>query len=92
MSDVTYGADPAQLSALGAQMKSQLETIDGILSLGAAVTTTPWKGPAREAFVSDWETKFKTSLEGLKAAFEQAGNECVTRAATLESAMGVTVA
>ena len=92
MSDVTYGADPAQLSALGTQMKSQLETIDSILLLGASVLTTPWKGPAREAFVNDWDTKFKTSLEGLKAAFETAGNECVVRAANLESAMGVGVA
>lgn len=92
MSDVTYGADPAQLSALGTQMKAQLETIDGILALGTSVTTTPWKGPAREAFVGQWETSFKTNLENLKAAFETAGTECITRSASLEAAMGTAVA
>ena len=92
MSDVTYGADPAQLSALGTQMKGQLETIDGILALGASVATTPWKGPAREAFVAAWETSFKTSLENLKSAFESAGHECIVRSANLEAAMGVTAA
>ena len=88
MSNVTHGADPAQLSALGSQLKAQLETIDGILALGTTVTTTPWMGPAREAFVGQWETSFKLSLDNLKLAFETAGNECTTRAAGLESVMG----
>lgn len=92
MTDVTHGADPAQLTALGTQMKAQLETIDTILGVGATVAATPWRGPAREAFVSQWETSFKTSLESLKAAFEAAGNECTVRAANLEAAMGVTAA
>lgn len=88
MSNVTHGADPAQLSALGTQLKAQLETIDGILALGTTVTTTPWTGPAREAFVAQWETSFKASLDNLKLAFETAGNECTIRSANLEAAMG----
>jgi len=88
MSTVTHGADPAELRVLGTRMLSQCAAIDEILTVGSLVQSTSWVGPAREAFMSQWETSFRTVLTNLSASFEVAGKECHIRAGNLEVAMG----
>jgi hypothetical protein len=85
---VTHGADVVQLRDLGSKLTSQTEAIATILSVGTAVESTAWVGPAREALLGEWTTGFATTLARLQAAFETAGRECSARADGLEQAMG----
>lgn len=86
---VTHGADVAALHQLGLTLTTQVGAVADILTAGAAVETTPWVGPARERFLEQWNTQFKTTLESLQTAFTAAGKECTTRAQQLEMVMGL---
>jgi hypothetical protein len=86
---VTYGADPVQLTELGAKLLAQVTVID---DLKTAVTTalgnTAWVGPSRIAFELQWTTSFATALQTMQDAFSTAGTECQTRSTALQNAMG----
>jgi hypothetical protein len=85
-----YGADPEQLTALGAKLIAQNEPIVGIQSV--VLTTlagTTWQGPARDKFEADWNDQFNPALNALQDAFTAAGNECTQRASSLAEVMGV---
>ena len=84
-----YGADPEQLAALGRSMKSQMSTIDGVIStVTSALGGTSWDGPARQQFENDWNSVFRTTLNRLNEAFESAGTDCINRSTALQRAMG----
>lgn len=88
MTAITHGADVGQLRDLGAKLNSQVEAIGAVLGVGASVESTPWVGPAREAFLAQWTTGFATTLTNLQQSFEAAARECATRADGLEQVMG----
>ena len=73
MTAVTHGADVGQLRDLGTKLQSQVEAIGTILSVGAAVESTSWVGPAREAFLGQWTTGFATALNNLQAGLRGRG-------------------
>jgi hypothetical protein len=92
MTAITHGADVGQLRDLGTKLNSQVDAIGTILGVGTSVESTPWIGPAREAFLAQWTTGFATTLTNLQHAFESAARECTSRADGLEQAMGGGVA
>ena len=84
-----YGADPQQLAGLGRSLRSQIETINGVVgTVTAALSGTTWTGPARDQFEADWNTTFRGALDRLNTAFESAGQSCISRSAELERVMG----
>ena len=84
-----YGANPEQLAALGRSMKQQITAIDGLISaVSSALGGTTWVGPARDQFEHDWHTSFRTALDRLKQAFDNAGADCITRSSELARVMG----
>ncbi len=87
--NVTHGANPDELAALGNTLKQQIAPIDHLVSTVTSVLHgTSWNGPARQQFEEDWNTTFCTALNRLKSAFEAAGSDCVRRSADLALVMG----
>lgn len=87
-----YGADPGQLSALGRNLQRQIETIQTVTStVGTALSSTTWSGPARDRFEQDWNGTFRTALDRLAQAFDAAGLDCIRRAEQLQQVMGAGV-
>lgn len=85
-----YGANPEQLETLGNTLRAQIDAINAVVStVTGTLGSTTWTGPARDRFQGDWDGSFRSALSQLNAAFEAAGNDCVTRAANLRSVMGV---
>ena len=85
-----YGADPEQLTGLGAKLVAQNEPIGEIQAVVfTTLAGTTWQGPARDKFETDWNDQFNPALNALKDAFTAAGNECTQRAASLTEVMGV---
>jgi len=86
-----YGANPEQLAELGNTLKRQVSPIDQLMSTVTGVLSgTTWQGPARDRFQEDWNGTFRKALDGMKAAFEAAGNDCVVRSQDLMKVMGAT--
>lgn len=86
-----YGANPEQLAELGNTLKRQVLPIDTLVStVNSALSGTTWQGPARDRFESDWNGTFRKALDGMKAALEAAGTDCVVRAQDLMKVMGAT--
>lgn len=84
-----HGADPEQLAQLGRTLRTQIDSIDGVISVvGSALANTLWQGPARDRFAREWDESFTLALVRLKEAFGAAGSECVTRADELRRVMG----
>ncbi len=84
-----YGANPEQLASLGQSMKSQIASINTIIStVNSALGGTVWEGPAKQQFQSDWDTTFRTALNKLNEAFEAAGTDCINRSNALLQVMG----
>lgn len=85
-----FGADPDQLSNLGATLGRQRETVDAIVSTVAqSLSGTMWVGPARDSFEAEWTTSFHTVLTRLSEAFELAGRDCIMRSDELRRVMGL---
>ena len=85
-----HGADPEQLAQLGRTLRTQIDTIDGVVSVvGGALANTVWHGPARDRFAREWDESFTMALMRLKDAFGAAGGECIARADELRRVMGV---
>src|SRR5262245_45213213 len=85
---VSHGADPGELHALGDRLLGQVEVIADIVAVGTLVESTSWVGPAHDAFVDQWTSGFKVTLENLSDSFLAAGQECHRRADDLVVAMG----
>jgi uncharacterized protein YukE len=84
-----YGANPDQLSSLGRSLKSQIDSINSVVStVTSALSGTTWVGPARDQFEGDWNSTFKTALNRLNEAFDAAGQDCIARADELRRVMG----
>jgi uncharacterized protein YukE len=84
-----YGANPEQLASLGRALKSQMSSIDGVIStVGAALGGTVWEGPARQQFENDWNSVFRSTLNRLNEAFDKAGTDCINRSNELLRVMG----
>jgi hypothetical protein len=57
-----YGANPEQLSNLGTSLTRQIESINQVMTtVDGVINGTTWQGPARDRFVEDWNTSFKSS-------------------------------
>ena len=83
------GADTQQLTQLGTTMRTQIETINGVIStVTTALGSTTWIGPARDQFENDWNTTFRNALNRLNDSFEAAGQSCISRSTELERLMG----
>lgn len=84
-----YGANPEQLAELGNTFKRQLAPIDQLMSaVNSALGGTTWEGPAAVRFREDWNGTFRKSLDGIKAALEAAGQDCIVRSQDLRQVMG----
>ncbi|NQY58128.1 MAG: WXG100 family type VII secretion target [Ilumatobacteraceae bacterium] len=85
-----YGANPEQLSQLGATLSRQIDAVETMRSaVDSAVANTVWHGPARDRFVEEWNGSFTQALTSLVEAFDLAGRDCVARADELRRVMGV---
>ncbi|MGK0273719.1 MAG: hypothetical protein ACI9N0_000087 [Ilumatobacter sp.] len=85
-----YGANPEQLSNLGTSLTRQIESINQVMTtVDGVINGTTWQGPARDRFVEDWNTSFKSALGKLNDAFGMAGKDCSARADELRRVMGV---
>jgi uncharacterized protein YukE len=84
-----YGANPDELASLGRNLKSQIGSIDAVVStVTSALSGTTWVGPARDQFETDWNTTFRTALSRLNEAFDAAGSDCIARSEELRRVMG----
>ena len=84
-----YGANPQQLADLGRSLRSQIDSINTVIStVTSALSGTTWTGPARDQFESDWNTTFRNALNRLNDSFEAAGQSCINRSSELERVMG----
>lgn len=84
-----YGANPEQLAELGNTMKRQVAPIETLVStVTGALGGTTWQGPAHDRFQQEWEGSFKKALDGMKAALEAAGSDCLMRSQDLMKVMG----
>lgn len=84
-----YGANPEQLTALGNKLKAQSEPIQNVINtVTSTLAGVEWTGPARDAFQSQWETTFATTLGKLIEAFNVAGTDCIRRSQDLMTVMG----
>jgi uncharacterized protein YukE len=83
------GADVEQLAGLGRTLTNQVQSIEAVMStVGSALGNTLWRGPARDAFESDWTNVFVKALTSLNDAFSAAGQDCATRSSELARVMG----
>ena len=84
-----YGAVPSELREFGRKFVAQQESVAAIhQTVITALSSTTWTGPARDAFEASWNGQFNSALNGLKAAFDAAGREAISRADGLEQVMG----
>ena len=87
-----YGANPEQLTNLGATLNRQIDAIAQVMTtVDGVLHGTTWQGPARERFVDDWNTSFKQALNQLNEAFGLAGRDCIARSDELRRIMGVAI-
>ena len=85
-----YGANHEQLSHVCASLTRQIEAINQVTTtVDGVINGTTWQGPARDRFVEDWNTSFKSALGKLNDAFGMAGKDCSARADELRRVMGV---
>lgn len=85
-----FGADPDQLTNLGATLTRQREAVETIVgTVAQSLSGTMWVGPARQSFESEWSTSFRTVLTRLSEAFDAAGRDCIARADELKRVMGL---
>ncbi|MCF4120349.1 C2 family cysteine protease [Antribacter sp. KLBMP9083] len=76
-----YGADVAQLRALGETMARGAETLESMLGqVGSQVVAAPWFGPSGDQFVEEWHSQHASSLRGAIAALEDAGRKAIANA------------
>lgn len=76
-----YGADVAQLRALGETLARGAGTLESMLGqVGSQVVEAPWFGPSGDQFVEEWHTQHASSLRGAIAALEDAGRKAIANA------------
>ena len=86
---LNYGAVPEQLTSLGRSLKQQITSIEGVMSaVPTALAGTPWTGPARDQFESDWNTSFRTAPGKLNPAVDAACSDCIARSTDRQRVMG----
>jgi uncharacterized protein YukE len=84
-----YGANPEQLTQLGATLKRQIDAITSVMSTVTSVlNNTTWVGPAHDQFQADWDGSFVKALTQLNQAFDLAGQDCLNRSTDLQRVMG----
>ena len=80
-----WGGDVDQLNQLGVSLQQRTGDIGAITAtVDNALANTVWTGPARDRFESEWHGSFKSALARMTEAFEAAGTECKSRAASLQ--------
>ena len=82
-----WGADIAQLKALGSKLQAGSSEIEKAKSkLTKALDSTDWKGPDAEKFRNEWSGSHVTNLTKVAQALEQAGKQATKNAAQQEEA------
>lgn len=81
------GMDIPEVRALAAQMNSAAEEITGLAnSLTSKLEGTPWVGPDREKFVSEWHGQYKSQLVNIASALHGAAGNANANASAQEQA------
>lgn len=71
-----WGADIAQLKALGTKLQSGSSEIEKQKSaLTKALESTDWKGPDADKFRSEWHSTHAAQLAKIAQALEEAGRQ-----------------
>jgi hypothetical protein len=82
-----WGADIAQLKALGSKLQAGSSEIEKAKSqLTKALESTDWKGPDAEKFRSEWSGSHVANLTKVAQALDQAGKQATKNAAQQEEA------
>lgn len=71
------GMDIGQIRALAVRMRSEASTIDAAIQrLTGRLTGVEWRGPDRERFIDEWQSRHVAALrrvvDGLESAAAQA--------------------
>jgi hypothetical protein len=81
------GMDIAEVRALSAQLNNASEEINQLANtLTSKLEGTPWVGPDRERFVSDWHGQYKSNLLQISRALQSAATSATQNAQAQEQA------
>lgn len=81
------GMDIAEVRALAAQLTHASGEINQLATtLTSKLEGTPWVGPDRERFVSEWHGQYKTNLLQIARALETASQAATSNAVAQEQA------
>ena len=81
------GMDIAEVRALSAQLTNASEEINQLANtLTSKLEGTPWVGPDRERFVSDWQGQHKAALLQISQALQGAATAATQNAQAQEQA------
>lgn len=81
------GMDIAEVRALAAQLTHASEEINQLATtLTSRLEGTPWVGPDRERFVSDWHGQYKANLLNISRALHGASQSASRNAQDQENA------
>jgi uncharacterized protein YukE len=79
------GMDIAEVRALAAQLTRASEEINQLAAtLTSRLEGTPWVGPDRERFVSEWHGQYKTNLTSIANALQGASQAATQNAQAQE--------
>ncbi|QCP00435.1 hypothetical protein FCN77_25415 [Arthrobacter sp. 24S4-2] len=82
-----WGADIAQLKALGTKLQAGSSEIEKQKSqLTKALDGTDWKGPDADKFRSEWSGSHVTALAKVAQALQEAGKQATKNASQQEEA------
>lgn len=82
-----WGADTAQLKALGTKLQAGSSEIEKQKSLlTRALDSTDWMGPDADKFRNDWQGSHVADLNRVARALEEAGKQATKNAAQQEEA------
>lgn len=81
------GMDIGEVRALAAQLTRASDEINQLATtLTSRLEGTPWVGPDRERFVSEWHGQYKSSLLQISQALQGASQAATQNAQQQESA------
>ncbi len=81
------GMDITEVRALSAQLTHASEEINQLANtLTTKLEGTPWVGPDRERFVSDWHGQYKSNLLQISQALQNAATSATQNAQAQEQA------
>lgn len=86
---ITHGMDVAQVQALANEMKRAAQEIQNLnRQITAKLHSTPWVGPDRQRFESDWTGQHTQQLNTVVQALEGAAQSALNNATEQETTSG----